>query len=174
MIPPRGRLAGLPDRVLAGLLALLLTATLLLIVLQIVLRTVFSGGLTWIDPLVRHLVVWTGFAGAVLAAGRSRHITIDLLSHFLPPRLQCLVNRLNHLFAAAVCGLLAHAAFSFLRDEMTAASAARLAGIPAAAFLFIYPAAFGLLTLRFLVRAFARQASGGASCADLSAERQPE
>ncbi|MBD3163147.1 MAG: TRAP transporter small permease subunit, partial [Candidatus Eisenbacteria bacterium] len=52
--------------------------------LQVVLRNFFQIGLLWIDPLVRTLLLWVAFLGAFAAAGRARHIRIDVLGRLLP------------------------------------------------------------------------------------------
>ncbi|HSL40042.1 MAG TPA: hypothetical protein VK857_06700, partial [Desulforhopalus sp.] len=43
------------------LLGLLLSAMIRLACLQIILRTFFAGGLFWADPVLRYLVIWSGF-----------------------------------------------------------------------------------------------------------------
>ena len=53
----------------AGMLGVMI----LLAFLQIVLRNVFSSGISWGDPLVRYLVLWVGFIGASLATKESKH-----------------------------------------------------------------------------------------------------
>ena len=68
-------------RILAGiikleeaLLSILLTAMIVLACYQIGLRWFTSGGLPWIDPLLRYLVLWSGLLGAVLATAKDNHI----------------------------------------------------------------------------------------------------
>ena len=54
------------------LLALLLTAMILLAPLQIVLRHGFDGGISWADPLLRVGVLWLGLLGSVECEGGDR------------------------------------------------------------------------------------------------------
>ena len=35
--------------------------------LQVLLRLVFHSGIVWLDPALRHMVLWTGLTGAVLS-----------------------------------------------------------------------------------------------------------
>lgn len=50
--------------------------------INIVLRW-FNQSLSWIDPLIRHLVFLSAFLGGALATGKGTHISIDLLSKYL-------------------------------------------------------------------------------------------
>ena len=67
-----------------NLLSLLLLAMIIIACLQILLRSLFSSGLPWADPLLRYLVLWSGLFGAVVATRMSKHIAIDLISHLIP------------------------------------------------------------------------------------------
>jgi TRAP-type C4-dicarboxylate transport system permease small subunit len=68
-----------------GVLTFQIALMLLLASAQVVLRF-FGAGQAWIDVLVRHLVLWTAFFGAVLATSRGRHIRIDALGRLLKGR----------------------------------------------------------------------------------------
>ena len=65
---------------------LLLTGLLGLGLLQVIERNVLASGLFWADELMQHMVLWLGFLGASLATREHRHLSIDVLSHFLPAR----------------------------------------------------------------------------------------
>ena len=97
---------------------LFLGMMVLLAFLQVILRNLFDTGLLWADPVVRHLVLWVGFAGAAIASSEDRHIAIDALSKFLPERLKHGVRILTNLFAIAVCLFLADAAYTLFADEL--------------------------------------------------------
>ncbi len=47
--------------------------------LQVVLRNFFRSGVLWFDPLVRTLVLWVAFLGAMTATSHARHLHIDVL-----------------------------------------------------------------------------------------------
>ena len=106
------------DQMVRSLERLALTALLLAMlgfgVLQIVLRNFFHTGLIWIDPLLRHLVLWIGFTAAVVAAGRLRHIQMDVVGRLLPAGPRLWVLRLTTLAAASICMVLARAAWVYL------------------------------------------------------------
>ena len=130
------------------LITVLLSAMILTAFLQIVLRNFFSTGLAWGDPLVRYLVIWVGFIGAALATKEGKHITIEIVSHWLSGQANRYLQSASHLFSAIVCGLLTWAAFKFVRVEALMGGPGFL-GLPAWAPQVIIPVAFGLMTLRF-------------------------
>jgi TRAP-type C4-dicarboxylate transport system permease small subunit len=113
--------------------------------LQLVLRLVFHSGIVWLDPALRHMVLWTGLTGAALASRYSRHFALDALVKFLPERLHRPLNIFTGLFAAAVSLVLFAAAWKFIRDEFASGSIAfyigRL-GVPGGWSGMILPLAF--------------------------------
>jgi len=118
--------------------------------LQIVLRNTLGSGLYWMDPLLRHLVLWIAMLGAMVATREDNHISMDAVSYFLPPRLKSGARVITDLFAAAVCFFLAWAAVRFVADEMEWGSRA-IANLPAWTVELILPAGFGVMALRYLV-----------------------
>ncbi|MCU0454341.1 MAG: TRAP transporter small permease [Bacteroidetes bacterium] len=135
-----------------ALLILLLSVMILLAFVQVVLRNAFHEGFIWADILLRHLVLWIGILGAALAASQQRHITVDALTRFLPPRLRLGVLAFAQLFAVAVCVVLADAAVTFVRNDLAFGSTV-YGEVPAWTSQIIIPVGFALLAFHFLVRA---------------------
>jgi len=144
------------DRLLVRLETILLVMFLSLMVIlafaQVVLRNVWGGGFLWGDPLVRQMVMWSGFMGAAIAASQDRHISIDALAKFLKGRIKDLVHVITSLFAAVVCFYLAHAAWVFLLDEKQSGGEL-ITGIPSWIGLAIIPFGFALITVHFVLNA---------------------
>ncbi|KPK00247.1 MAG: hypothetical protein AMJ60_02230 [Desulfobacterales bacterium SG8_35] len=133
-------------------LCLLLFAMVLLACVQIFLRTFYSSGILWADPLLRYLVVWAGLFGAAMATKQSKHISIDIISHLVPEQLMPLLRVLLNFFSAAVCIILTYAAVRFVRDEALYGGRGIL-DIPSWELNLVYPAAFAIIAVRFLVLA---------------------
>jgi len=141
------------DRVEQALLVIFLSSMIVIAFLQIILRNLLYTGLTWGDPLVRNLVLWVGFIGAALATKEGKHISIDVVSQWVPPLGKDLIEFLTHLFSFVICGLLTFAALKFIKNEVQMGNVAFL-GIPAWIPEIILPIIFGLMTLRFGFRSF--------------------
>lgn len=119
---------------------------------QILLRNLFAAGLPWADPLLRLMVLWLGLAGALAATRENRHIRIDVLPRFLPDRLRAAADRLTSLFTALICGIITWHGTRLVWMEYEDGTRVA-AGIPAWAAELIIPVSFGLMALRFALRA---------------------
>lgn len=144
------RLVGLLAGAEAAVLCLLLGAMILLACLQILLRSVFSSGLFWAEPLLRYLVLWSGLLGAAMATSRGKHIALDLAGYLVPERWQPYLQLLIHLFSALVAACLTYAALLFLRSEMQYGGAGLFA-IPSWMWNLVFPLVFALITVRYSI-----------------------
>ena len=147
---PAGGILGLLDLVEEKLLCLMLTAMIVLACLQIFLRYVYSGGLLWIDPLLRYLVLWCGLVGALSATSQGKHIALDLTAGRLPPAIEPWLTLLIHLFSMLASAGLTWAGGLFLRGEIEAGGAGPLA-LPLWFWNGIFPLVFGLMTIKYLL-----------------------
>lgn len=132
----------------SAFLAALLAAMLIFSFLQIVLRNVVQTGWVWIDPLLRHLLLWIGFAGALLATRMDQHINVDALSRSLSPAGRRSARIVTGIAAAAVCLVLAEAARAFLVDEAGAKTHGFL-GVPTWCLIVVMPLALWGMAVRF-------------------------
>ncbi len=145
-----GRVLAWAGLVEDGLLVALLSGMVVLAAAQIALRNLADAGLLWIDPLLRVSVLWVGLLGAVAATRDDRQITVDVLSRFLPPRFRAAARVVTDLFAAAVCGVLAWHSVRLVVDERAAGTVA-FSGVPVWTCELILPAAFAIITFRYLL-----------------------
>lgn len=132
------------------LLCLLLTAMIILVCVQIVLRTFFSGGLLWADPLLRYLVLWCGLVGAVSATSQGKHIALDITGNALPEKIEPWLSCITHLFCTLAAGGLTLAAWRFLLGEIAFGGSGPLS-LPLWFWNGIFPLAFGLITLKYIL-----------------------
>ena len=133
-------------------LVVFLSLMVLLAFAQVVLRNLFDSGFIWGDPVVRHMVMWSGFMGAAIAASQDRHISIDALTKFIKGRMKDIVQVVTCLFASVVCFYLARAAWDFLLNEKESGGEL-VAGIPSWIGLIIIPVGYALLMIHFALKA---------------------
>lgn len=134
------------------LIIVLLSVMLLLGFTQVLLRNLFHSGLVWGDIVLRHLVLWIGFIGALLATASDRHISIDVFSRFFSPKLKHITHIVVDMFSALICVLLFRAALTFLGFEISENHTV-YGNIPSWYAQSIIPIGYGLLTVHFLLRA---------------------
>jgi TRAP-type C4-dicarboxylate transport system permease small subunit len=133
-------------------LATLLGIMVLLAPLQIVLRLGFNEGLIWADPLLRVLVLWVGLVGAVSASRGDRHISIDVLSRFAPPRVRAMMGVVTSVFTAGISALVAYHSGRFVAMEHEFESVA-FSGIAAWTLQVVIPVAFAIIAIRYALYA---------------------
>lgn len=138
------------DKAESLVLCLLFTAMMVLACMQIMLRTFFTGGLLWADPLIRYLVLWCGLIGAIAATGQGKHIALDLLGNSLSPRLESWIHLITLLFCTLAASGLTWAGWRFLVGEIQFGGAGPL-DLPLWLWNTIFPLAFGLIALKYLV-----------------------
>ncbi len=138
------------NRLEDAFLVSILTAMLVLASVQILARNFFQSGILWGDILVRVMVLWVGLVGAMVAARQNQHISIDIVSRLLPQRMKKAVNAVLNLFAAVVCGIVAHSSLRLVRLEYLDGAVA-FGAIPTWTLESIIPLSFGVMALRYFV-----------------------
>lgn len=129
---------------------ILLSSMILIAFTQIILRNLFSTGISWGDALVRCLVLWTGFIGAAIATREGKHICIDAASVLLSSRGRGVIARIVNAVSFATCLFLAIAAVKFIDYEIQLKNVIFL-GIPAWISEIILPVTFGIMAFRYLL-----------------------
>lgn len=137
-----------------AVLAILVLILVALAGAQIVMRNVFGGGFSWADPFLRTLVVWTAMLGALAAVRDDKHIAVDVFQRFLPHSAQRAARAVTLLFAAGLCAALAWYGWGLVSVDLDGGAKSDF-GLPNWLLESILPIGFGLMAIRFLLRAFA-------------------
>lgn len=64
---------------------MLLTVTVVLVIVNVIARYVFSYSLTWVEEVSRYLMIWSAMLGCGLALRVGGHIAVDSLAESVPP-----------------------------------------------------------------------------------------
>lgn len=137
-------------------IVVLMALLLIFAVLQVILRNVFDTGINWADVANRILVLWIGFFGATLAAKHDRHLSLEVLTKFLPQNIKPVINLFVFFITAAVSSVLSYYSYLFYIDQITFEAYDLLfEGFPKAYLTIIFPIGFGLLAFRYLVKIIA-------------------
>jgi len=132
------------DYILISLLLIMITMA----VLQIFLRNFFDSGIVWGDSLVRVLVLWIGLIGAMVASRTDNHISIDIISRFLPSHIKKFTTLTVHLFTAVVTAAMAWFSLVFVGMEK-ADDIIAFGFMPAWVCEIIIPIAFAVISVRY-------------------------
>ncbi len=136
-------------KVEAFFLSIFLMGMLLLAFLQVVMRNVFNAGIPWADTVVRSLVLWVGFLGAIVATKLDQHLTLEVLTKYLPERAKHASSVIVKVFATTVCWFLLQASIRFLNQEASSGEEF-LHLFPSWVALSIIPIAFVLIPFHLL------------------------
>lgn len=134
------------DCILSGLLLVMIVVA----VAQIFLRNLFDSGLLWGDELVRVLVLWIGLIGAMIASRNNHHISIDVISRYLPEQTKKFTTLITSLFTALICGIMSWFSLNFVILEKQDGLIA-FAIVPAWVCESIIPISFAIICLRYLI-----------------------
>lgn len=145
------------DRLLVRLETFLLILVVVLLLtfafVQVLLRNLFDTAIHWGDVFNRLMVLWIGFLAATVAVHENRHLSLEVLTKFIPEKTKSLVSVLVSIFVIVVTALLTHASCGFFKDQLLYEAQDYLfPGIPKAYFSVIFPVGFGLICFRYVVK----------------------
>ncbi|MGO4886650.1 TRAP transporter small permease [Anaerobacillus sp. MEB173] len=83
--------------------SILLSATVILITLQVFNRYVLSNSLTWSEELARYLFIWSIYLGVSYAVKEGRHLEISFLKTFFPFIIQKVITVIASLLTLLFC-----------------------------------------------------------------------
>lgn len=86
------------------LLIISLVLNVLLVFMQVIMRTVFKNSLTWSEELSRYIFIWQIWLGASIALKYNEHIRVTLIFSFLKnQRVQAFISLLADLIWFCFC-----------------------------------------------------------------------
>jgi len=134
-----------------ALLIAMLALMVLLAAAQILFRNFFDISIFGADMMLRLLVLWVAFLGAISASREGKHIHIDAIARWLPGRVKSGVVAITDLFTLVVCLALAWQALRFIQSARASAEIA-FGTLPVWIAAVILPLAFTLIALRYGLR----------------------
>lgn len=149
--PALARLIGIVTWTENALLIFMLALMVGLAAAQIFFRNFFDMSIFGADQMLRLLVLWVAFLGAIAASREGKHIHVDALARWLPGRIKSGVGALTDLFTLAVCLLLAWQALRFMQSARESGEMA-FGTLPVWVTALILPLGFTLIALRYGLR----------------------
>ncbi len=147
------RLNDLFFRLAEALLVLMLTAMVVMVFGNVVLRYGFNSGLDFSEELSRFFFIWITFLGAIIAMREKAHLGLDTLVRVLPPAGKKLCFGLSHLLMFGCCALMFYG--TWRQHQINATTMSPVTGLP---MIWVYgvgylaSAAMGLIILGNLFR----------------------
>ncbi len=132
----------------------LLTVMVTLAFAQVILRH-FGLGLLWGETVLKHLVLWTGFLGAALAAAAEKHFAWEAAHVGAPEKWKPWLRLTANLSGAAITGILLHASWIYFTDDRASgAELMTVAGVVVPSWIAAagIPAGFALVLTHMLFK----------------------
>lgn len=140
------------EKISGWMLVFLLGIMIVMAFGQVILRNFFDSSIDWGDIFLRHLVLWVGYFGAVIATGEGRHLRIEFVSNLVPQKVRKIFFIITSTFAAVICYFLMQAAITFVQLEMESKTTLILE-MQSWYFVVIIPVGYAMVSFRFIVRA---------------------
>ena len=149
--PALARLIGIVTWAENALLIAMLALMVGLAAAQIFARNFFDISIFGADQMLRLLVLWVAFLGAIAASRDGKHIHVDAVVRWLPRRIKPGVVAVTDLFTLSICLLLAWQSLRFVQSARESGEMA-FGALPVWVTALILPLGFTLIALRYALR----------------------
>lgn len=123
--------------------------------IEVIRREVFSYSSVWGEEIVRYAFIYLAWIGAAAAVRERAHIRIDVIMHYVGPRMKAALYILGDLVMAAVAIVALYWSWETVLVSAKFGSVSAGLRVSMVWFLMAVPVGFGLMLLR-LVQSFLR------------------
>ena len=130
-----------------------LSITVGVVILNVILRYVFDGGLFWAEEIATSAFIWSVFIGSAAAYRLKMHIGIDLITKLFPEKVREIISSVINLLMAVVNGYVCY--LSILMINANKLKRTPVLDVPAMWINLAITVGFGLMTIHsieFLVK----------------------
>lgn len=125
--------------------ACFLSITVGVVILNVILRYVFDGGLFWIEEVATTAFIWSVFIGSAAAYKLKMHIGIDLITKLFPERVREVISSVINLLMAVINGYVCY--LSILMINANKLKRTPVLDVPAMYINLALTVGFGLMTI---------------------------
>ena len=132
--------------------ALLVFYTMLVVTMavEVLRREIFAYSSIWGEEVVRYSFIYLAWIGAASAVRERAHIRIDVLFHYVPPRVKALLYIFGDLVMMVVAVFALFWSFEMVSVAWKFQSVSHGLRVPMVWFLAAVPVGFGLMMFRLL------------------------
>lgn len=145
------RIGGVYDHIEEYLLVSSLAVNVLLVFMQVIMRTVFKNSLTWSEELSRYIFIWQIWLGASTALKYNEHIRVTLIFSFLKnKRIQAAISLIADLIWFLFCAYMVVNGKDLLVSMASRNAVSSGLRLPLTYVYVVFPLASFLVCLRLL------------------------
>lgn len=98
-----------------ALSAAFLSITVLVVIINVILRYLFRSGLFWVEEVATVSFIWSVFIGAAAAYRHKMHIGIDLITGLFPERVRELISIVINFLMVVINGYIVYLSILFIQ-----------------------------------------------------------
>lgn len=102
------------EKILMFVLGVLMTVMVVVVFMQVVLRYGFQSATNWADEVARYCMIWVVFLACPVGYRRHNHIRIDILTRYMPPRLQKIMEFCMYILQMVFLGVVLVAGWEYI------------------------------------------------------------
>lgn len=145
------RIGSVYDHIEEYLLVTSLAANVILVFMQVIMRTVFKNSLTWSEELSRYIFIWQIWLGASTALKYNEHIRVTLIFSFLKnKRIQAAISLIADLIWFLFCAYMVVNGKDLLVSMASRNAVSSGLRLPLTYVYVVFPLASFLVCLRLL------------------------
>lgn len=126
-----------------------LTITIVIVVMNVVLRYGFNSGLYWVEEAATACFVWSVFIGASGCYRRNMHIGIDMIKDLFPEKVKEVINLITNILLLILNGYITYISVNFILASE--GKTTPVIGMPASFISSALFVGFGLMTLHTII-----------------------
>lgn len=94
-----------------------LCVTVTVVVINVILRYLFQGGLFWVEEVATACFIWSIFIGAAGAYRYKMHIGIDLITKLFPEKIREIISTIINLIMIVLNTYIVYLSFRFIIEN---------------------------------------------------------
>ncbi|WP_434310871.1 TRAP transporter small permease [Hominifimenecus sp. rT4P-3] len=134
------------------LLMVFLAAFSCVMMLQVIMRYLFSSALPWAEEVCRYLFVYSAFLSVPYTVKKGLGIRVDVIYRLFPKALQKLLNYFYEILQMLFYGYLGYSSLEVIRNVTESGALTPALRIPMQYVYLIIPIGFGLGVVRLIQR----------------------
>lgn len=133
-----------------SLLLILLAVLSCTMMLQVIMRYVFSNALPWAEELCRYCFVYTGFISIPYTVKKGIGIKVDVIYRLFPGFIKKVLNFFYEILQLVFYGYLCYSSIAVVEGAIANGAKSSALRIPLSCIYIILPIGFGIASIRLI------------------------
>lgn len=109
-------------KIIRAILIVLLSAMVIIMIYQVVMRYIFANAKPWCEELTLYLAIFSIMLGLGVASRSDSHLQVDFLTRLYKPKMKCLMAAIWSFVTIIIMAVFAYYSISLMVNHATARS----------------------------------------------------